>query len=79
MNEYNEDECLEDRPMKKLKDAEVIKKICEIGIENISLLQQMHKENRDYHLKMIKDIEGVSIRQLSRITGISRSVIDRAK
>ena len=35
------------------------------------------KEERDDIIRKIKDIQGVTIRQLARIPGISKSVIDR--
>lgn len=39
----------------------------------------MNKKDRDRFLKKLKDIEGVTIRQVARITGISKSVVQRAK
>ncbi|MFA1820842.1 hypothetical protein ACDX78_11770 [Virgibacillus oceani] len=41
-------------------------------------LQQMDKETRDAVLAKLKSLNGVSQRQLSRITGISKTVIQRA-
>jgi predicted transcriptional regulator len=32
---------------------------------------------RDNVVRMLKELNGVTVRQLSRITGISKSVIDR--
>ncbi len=50
-----------------------------LGIANSSNLQQMNKKDRDKLLKKLKEIEGITIRQLARITGISKSVVQRAK
>jgi len=38
----------------------------------------MEKEQRDEIIRAVKLMDGVTIRQLSRITGMSKSVIDRA-
>ena len=42
-----------------------------------SELQQLHRDKRNEIIRKLKLIEGVTIGQLSRITGISKSVIDR--
>jgi putative transposase len=39
------------------------------------MLQQMDREHRNKILAKLKKLEGVSIRQIARITGISKSVI----
>jgi predicted transcriptional regulator len=38
----------------------------------------MEKEKRDEIFRKIKEIDGVSTRQLARLTGISQSVISKA-
>lgn len=48
-----------------------------MGIKSISQLQQLNKEKRDEVIRRMKKREGITIRQLARVTGISRSVIDR--
>ena len=78
MQEENEDECLDIYIAIKKSDQEVRDFLKQLGIATISVLQQMEKRDRDIILAKLKEIEGVSIRQLSRITGISRSVIGRA-
>lgn len=75
MNEKNEDICLDMDDYVKLTDAEVISEIHKLGIKNISELQQLDKIDRNKILKKIKAAKGISLRQLSRITGISKSVI----
>ncbi len=50
----------------------------EHGISSISTIQHMEKGRRDEIIRAMKSIDGVSIRQLSRVTGIAKSVIDRA-
>ena len=76
--EANEDKCLDYDDFIRLTDDEARREIVKRGIRNLNALQHLEKSNRDYILRKLKDINGVSIRQLSRITGISKSVIDRA-
>lgn len=79
-NESNKDQCLDYslnfRP--RLLDSEVKQYLLINGINNISQLQQMEIDQRDEIIRAVKLMDGVTIRQLSRITGISKSVIDRA-
>lgn len=76
-NEQNEDKCLDYDKKNRLTDNDIRKYFEKLGIENISELQKLEKNKRNLIIKEIKAIEGVTIRQLSRITGISKSVIDR--
>ncbi len=78
MQQANDDECLDIEVTKRISDQEVREYLTQLGISNTSVLQQMDKPDRDVILAKLKELEGVSIRQLSRITGISRSVIGRA-
>lgn len=77
MNEYNEERCLEYEERHRLTDNEVRSYFSIFGILSVSELQQLDRNKRDDIIKKIKLIDGVTIRQLSRITGISKSVIDR--
>lgn len=80
MQQANDDQCLDDHPVKtKKSDFEVREYLHQLGISNASTLQQMDKENRNLILSKLKKMDGVTIRQLSRITGISKSVIDRVR
>ena len=78
MNELNEDKCLDHDEKNRLLDIEVKKYLLGKGITNLSELHQMAKSQRDEIIRAIKLMDGVSIRQISRITGISKSVIYRA-
>ena len=44
---------------------------------HISAMQRLEKGERDAVIRKMKVMPDVSIRQLARITGISKSVIDR--
>ncbi len=79
MNQPSEDQCMEDGPKMNKTDDEVKVYLKGIGISNISILQQMDKEKRNSLLGELKSLKGISERQLSRITGISRSIIRQVK
>lgn len=55
---------------------EVIRKV--LKIEDIQQIKIYNKEIRDELLRKSKEIKGISIKQLSRITGISTYIIDKA-
>jgi putative transposase len=69
---------LDDQPRIKIPDSQVMDYLRVKGYLDKNKLQQMEKEERDAILVSIKEIKGVSYRQISRITGISKSVIERA-
>jgi putative transposase len=79
MQEVNGDQCLDDYVKVKLSDDEVREHLLEIGVPQSVHLQQMKKLDRDAILIKLRNLNGVSYQQLSRITGISKSVIARAK
>ena len=73
----NNAEFMDNDSRKKLTDSEIKSYLSKIGIKNVEEIKQLEKNERDRILKMIKSIEGITIRQISRITGISKSVIGR--
>ncbi len=80
MLQDNEDECLSANYDKKKRpsDAEVEKMIVEIiQSNNFQLLHQMNKAKRDKIIKKLKNRDA-SIRQLARITGLGRGIIEKA-
>ncbi|WP_066388705.1 transposase [Neobacillus mesonae] len=77
MQKSNDDHCLDNVEKIKMSDSEVISHLEKLGFPNTSALQQMEKEQRNQLILQLKGLNGVTIRQLSRITGISKSVIDR--
>ena len=76
-NEATADECIDNKGKVHLPDKEVMKYLNELGIFSISAMQRLEKEERDAVIRKMKAMQNVSIRQLARITGISKSVIDR--
>jgi putative transposase len=63
---------------KRLTDREAREKIQKIIDMTFAEIQQLDKEKRDEIVRKLKDIEGISIRQLARITGLTINVIARA-
>lgn len=75
-NEKNEDKCLEYQENKKMNDTEAREIIRDIiKVKNISEIQRFEKEKRNKIIKKIKDVEGISIRQIARITGLSYNIV----
>ena len=77
-NEKNRDECLDYQTRTAKSDEEVMLCLNEAGIKNISQLQQMNKPERDAVIRNIRSKDNIAVRQLARITGISKSVIARS-
>ncbi|MEL7568271.1 MAG: transposase [Dehalobacterium sp.] len=75
-NERNEDKCLEYEVNKRIDDIEareIIKRIARV--DNIYDIQGFEKERRNEIVKRAREIEGLSIRQIVRITGISFNIV----
>jgi hypothetical protein len=73
----NNDMCLEDEEKTRVSDSKVEDYFKRLYIMDPKELRQLEKSKRNEVLKKLKLMDGVTIRQLSRITGISKSVIDR--
>ncbi len=76
MNAINEDRCLDVAAFERISDKKLIEKINENY--NIEELRFAPIENQRAFIKDIYDKTGTSIRQLSRVTGIGRNIIERA-
>lgn len=78
MNEYNEDVCLDYEERHRLSDDEIIKLIEEkYGIKK-DHIHLMGRQEMDRILKDLKAINGVTIRQLARVTGVSKYMVEKA-
>ena len=72
------DTCLDMDESRRIIDADaiaIIKRNCSVG--HCTDVQSMEVDKRDRCLKVLKD-EGLSTRQLARLTGISRGIILKA-
>lgn len=75
MNESNDDQCLDIVEKISLTDEEVREHVRELGIANSAAFQQLDKGKRDYALGQLKKLDGITMRQIAGVTGISRTVI----
>ncbi len=77
-NEINEDRCLDiDIKSYRLNDSDAKKIIEKITrCKTLTEFQSLSTEKRDRYIKTIKD-KGISIRQINRLTGISKSIIEK--
>ena len=79
MNEHTDDNCIEISEAKRMTDKEtrnIIEKYANVNIP--TELQNLEKIKRDEVVRKIKEVDGVSTRQIARLTGISQSVIAKA-
>jgi putative transposase len=77
INQENNDQCL-DVERRQITDAEavkIIKKHCKV--DHSIDLQKFDVNKRNQCLKDLKKVYGLSIRQIERLTGISRGVIQK--
>ena len=74
----NTDSCLEVETSHIIKEDEALRKIQKVtGLSNPLDISKLSKESRNDMLSRIKK-EGIPVRQLSRLTGIDRNIIQRA-
>jgi putative transposase len=78
MNERADDKCMENSFNHNIKtDQEVRSIFVSYGIDDMDGLKRLEASSRNEIIKTIKKTDGITVRQLSRITGISKSLIDR--
>lgn len=78
INKANDDKCL-DMPEKRQLTDEDAKKIIQdhCHVEHVLDLQKFEVYKRNEYLKELKNDFGLSIRQIERLTGIGRGIIQR--
>lgn len=78
LNSYSDTKCLEHYSSIRLPDEEALKIIqSKTPCSSPSDFQHMVLSTRNQYLKLLHD-EGITLRQLSRLTGISRTAITQA-
>lgn len=78
VNQENEDVCLDAQDKKQLNDVEaikLIKKVCKV--KHGQDLQKLENQQRNGYLEELKKTHGLSVRQIERLTGISRGIIQK--
>lgn len=79
VKQENEDTCLDEGIKLKKTDREVKAEIeALMDGESIGKLQGMEKEKRNAILRTIKESEGVTLRQIARVTGLNPMNVQRA-
>lgn len=76
--EKNDEVCLDIDPKEfRINDSDAIKIIKKVSkSDNATEFQELPQEKRDKFIKRLKE-SGLSIRQISRLTGISRSIVEK--
>jgi len=78
INEVNTTKSMEYDDQHRMTDEEAKKRVLKIGhVQYCQELQNFEKTSRNKVLKKLKD-DGLSIRQLERLTGINRGIIQKA-
>jgi hypothetical protein len=78
INNENDDECLDVKEKKQLTDDDakkIIRQHCKI--DHAIDLQTCEIDKRNSYIKELKVIYGLSVRQIERLTGINRGIIQR--
>ncbi len=78
-DENNEDRCLDDdySRIKRVTDDQAKNIIAQItNCKNVTDFQKLSQYSKAYYIKQIHD-NGVSIRQINRLTGISKGMVER--
>ena len=77
-NRENEDKCLDiENLIFRLSDADAMKEIKRVSkCENATEFQVLEQSQRDKYIKKLKK-SGLSIRQISRLTGVSKGIVER--
>ncbi len=79
MAENDEVQCLDDNDGKYLTDNEAMKIITKLmNNQPVSSLSIMPKAERDLLLQKCKEVKGLSLRQIARLTGVGYQTVNRA-
>ncbi|AJQ28884.1 transposase [Pelosinus fermentans] len=79
MNEQSDDNCIEIKDAKRITDEDTKKMIQKYAnVKMATELQSMERIKRDEIIRRIKGVEGISTRQIARVTGICQTVISKA-
>ncbi len=77
IKQKNDDQCLEYQGKDSISDKDLLAYIRELGFSHSSEVQKLNKEERNDIVRKLKKVQGTTVRQIARITGFSKSLIDR--
>lgn len=79
MNQVGNENCLEIKECKRVNDKEGLEVIKHnLSIDSMEELKNLDKKERDELLREIKSVEGLSIRQIARLTGLTVNIVAKA-
>ena len=78
MSEMTQDACLDYEEKRRITDEEIIKIIKEQYKIEKGMFHLMDRKKLDAVLKSLKSINGVTIRQIVRVTGVSKFIVEKA-
>lgn len=78
MSEMTQDACLDYEEKRRITDEEIIKIIKEQYKIEKGMFHLMDRKKLDEALKSLKSINGVTIRQIVRVTGVSKFIVEKA-
>ncbi len=79
VNQKNADKCIDIPEQEPPNDTEAIKIIKEhYGFASAMDIQKLEPQHRNICLKEFKEIHGLTIRQIERLTGVNRGIVQRA-
>ena len=79
LDSSNDDRCLDINVPENLTDDEVFYELTKLlNNKHPFSLRELEKQERDKVLQEIKEIKGISIRQIAKITGLDKSLVSRA-
>jgi len=77
-NQNTEEKCMDIEEIQRITDQDalkIIKQVC--SIKRADEILGFDKKNRDHFLRKLRN-EGLSVRQLERLTGVNRGIIQKA-
>ena len=78
LNTENDDRCMEYDTKSGYSDAEALELLASVnGNRNPQSVQELDKKDRDKMLQELKT-SGLTVRQISRLTGVNRNIVQRA-
>lgn len=78
MSEMNKDVCLDYEEIHRLSDEEVVKLIEKKYGVKTGFFHDLERQEKDIILKNSKTTNGVTIRQIARVTGASKYMVEKA-
>ncbi len=78
VNRVNDDKCLDMKEKIQITDEDALKiMVTHCGIKHAKDLHRLDAGRRNFYIKELKEKHGLSIRQIARLTGVGRGIIQR--